>query len=104
MVQLHAALMPIFLSGGWRLKPFVDVGTMNAVMPLLPFAGSVIVNSTIASAFGPTVIQFLLPLITYSSPLRTAVVFCAAASLPASGSVRPKQPGFSPRAYGLRNW
>src|ERR1043166_7094615 len=102
MVQLHAALMPIFLSGGWRLKPLVEVGTRKAVMPLLPLLGSVIVNSTIASAFGPTVIQFLLPLMTYSSPFFTATVFWAAASLPASGSVRPKQPSFSPRAYGTR--
>ena len=55
-----------------------------------------------ASAPGPLVIQFLEPLMMYSSPLRTAVVFCAAASCPASGSVRPKQPSFSPRANGVR--
>ena len=72
-------------------------------MPLWPAALSVIVKSTMASASGPLVIQFFEPLMTYSSPLRTATVFCAAASLPASGSVRPKQPSFSPRAKGARN-
>ena len=40
---------------------------------------------------------------TQPSPvLRTAVVFCAAASEPASGSVSPKQPSFSPLAKGTR--
>ena len=42
-------------------------------MPLLPASLSVIVNRTMASALGPSVIQFLEPLMTYSSPLRTAV-------------------------------
>jgi hypothetical protein len=85
------------------MKPGVFVGTRKAVMPLLPASLFVMVNRTMASALGPTVIQFFEPLITYSSPRRTAVVFCAAASLPASGSVRPKQPSFSPRANGTRN-
>ena len=62
MVQLQAALMPIFLSGAMRLKPFVSVGTMKAVMPLLPAALLVIVKSTMASALGPLVIQFFEPL------------------------------------------
>src|SRR5271155_2079759 len=82
--QDHAALMPIFRSGGARLKPGVFVGTRNAEIPLWPAALSVIAKRTIASAFGPTVIQFLDPLMTYSCPFFTAVVFCAAASEPAS--------------------
>ncbi len=60
-------------------------------------------KSTIASATGPLVIQFLVPLMTYFSPCLTASVRCSAASLPAFGSVRPKQPSFSPRANGARN-
>ena len=98
-----AALMPIFLSGAARRNPGVSVGTRKAVMPLLPFDLSVMVKRRIASATGPLVIQFFEPLMTYSSPLRTATVFWAAASEPASGSVRPKQPSFSPRAKGTRN-
>ena len=75
------------------------------------------VNRTMASATGPFVIQFFVPLMTYlslyasavtgSGPgageavalrFRTAVVRCSAASLPACGSVSPKQPSFSPWA------
>jgi hypothetical protein len=58
------------------------------------------VNSTQASATGPLVIQFLVPLITQSLPSRTAVVRCAAASLPASGSLSAKQPSSLPWASG----
>ncbi len=57
-------------------------------------------NRTQTSATGPLVIQFLVPLITQPSPSRTAVVFCAAASLPASGSLSAKQPSSLPDASG----
>jgi hypothetical protein len=56
--------MPIFRSGAARLSPRVSVGTRNAVMPLFPAALFVIVKSTMASALGPAVIQFLDPLMT----------------------------------------
>ncbi|OSY36029.1 hypothetical protein BG653_06959 [Streptomyces platensis] len=42
------------------------------------------------------VMKHLLPLITQSSPSRTAVVRVAPASEPPSGSVRPKAPSISP--------
>ena len=98
MVQEGEAQMPSFSSAFCRTNPGVFVSTTKQVMPFVPFDRSVIVKSTIASATGPFVIQFLVPLMRYESPLRTAVVRCSAASLPACGSVRPKQPSFSPRA------
>src|SRR5262249_56984244 len=81
----HAALMPIFRSGALRLKPGESVGTRKAEIPRWPAGLSVIAKRTIASALGPLVIQFFEPLMMYSFPFRTAVVFCAAASDPASG-------------------
>ena len=101
MVQEGLAQIPSFSSAFWRMKPGVPVSTTKAVMPLVPFDRSVMVKSTIASATGPLVIQFLVPLMTYVSPLRVAVVRCSAASEPACGSVRPKQPSFSPAANGF---
>ena len=101
MVQDGLAQMPSFSSGFCRRKPGVSVSTTKAVMPLVPLDRSVMVNITMASATGPLVIQFLVPLMTYRSPLRVAVVRCSAASLPACGSVSPKQPSFSPRANGF---
>src|ERR1041384_6153972 len=92
--------MPILSSGGPHRTPLVFIGRMNAVMPLWPAARSFIVNSTQTSATGPLVIQFLVPLITQSLPSRSAVVFCAAASLPASGSDSAKQPSILPDASG----
>ncbi len=44
-------------------------------------------------------IQFFWPLITHSSPSRTAVVRIAAGSLPASGSERAKAGDHSPLAH-----
>jgi len=64
MEQDSAAEIPIFRSGWARLKPGVPVGTTKAVMPRWPAARSVMVKSTMASATGPLVIQFLLPLMT----------------------------------------
>ena len=55
------------------------------------------------SATGPLVIQFLMPLMTQSSPSALAMVFCAAASEPASGSDSAKQPSSLPAASGARN-
>jgi hypothetical protein len=69
-------------------------------MPLLPSDLSVIANSTDTLATGPFVIQFLMPFSTHSLPSRTAVVRCAAESLPASGSLIAKQPSFLPDASG----
>ena len=101
IVQEGLAQMPSFSSAFCRKKPGVAVSTTKAVIPFVPFDRSVMVKRTIASATGPLVIQFFVPLMTYLSPLRTAVVRCSAASLPACGSVSPKQPSFSPRANGF---
>ena len=62
MVQDGLAQMPSFSSAFCRRKPGVFVSTTKAVMPLVPLERSVIVKSTIASATGPLVIQFFVPL------------------------------------------
>ena len=95
--------MPSFSSGGPQRTPLVFIGRMNAVMPLWPSPASFIVNRTQTSATGPLVIQFLMPLMTKSSPSGSAMVFCAAASQPASGSESAKQPSSLPDASGTRN-
>src|SRR5439155_1379602 len=82
-------------SGFCKRNPGVFASTTKVVIPLVPLLRSVMVKRTMASATGPFVIQFLVPLMTYLSPRRTAVVRCSAASLPACGSVRPKQPSFA---------
>ncbi len=52
------------------------------------------------SAMSARLIQSLVPLRTYESPSRRAVVVMAATSVPASGSVSPNVASFSPRAWG----
>ena len=69
-------------------------------MPLCLFSGSVMAKSSTQSAAGPLVMKFLVPESTHSPPRFSARVFCAPASLPASGSESAKQPSFSPRASG----
>jgi hypothetical protein len=54
------------------------------------------------SARTPLVMNVLAPLITYSSPSRTAVVRIPATSDPAPGSVIPRQPIFSALIPGTR--
>ena len=83
--------------------PLVFIGRMNAVMPLWPASLLFIVNSTQTSATGALVIQFFVPLITQDSPSFTAVVFCADASEPASGSDSAKQPRSLPDASGVNH-
>ena len=74
-------------------KPFASVGTTN------PRTRSSVRAQTMAtSATLPLVIHCLLPLSTQSSPSRLATVRMAAGLDPASGSVSPKQPIFSPAA------
>ena len=58
------AQIPSFSSGFCRTNPDVEVSTTKAVMPLVPCVWSVMVNRTIASATGPFVIQFFVPLMT----------------------------------------
>ena len=59
--------------------------------------------SVMKSARVPLVIHIFAPLITYSSPLRRAVVRRLATSLPASGSEMPSAAIFSPASAGTRN-
>ncbi len=82
--------MPIFCRRFSRITPGRSIGTRNRVMPPCPASGSVLVTSTIAWARWPLVMNVLEPLITYSSPSRTARVLIPATSEPASGSVMPR--------------
>ena len=75
------------------VKPGVSVGTTKPRMP-----SSVCAHTTATPASVPLVIHILPPLSTQSSPSRLARVRIDAGSLPASGSVRPKQPSTSPVA------
>ena len=75
------------------MKPGVSVGTTKPRMP-----SSVCAQTTATSARVPLVIHILEPLSTQSSPSRRARVRIEPGSLPASGSVRPKQPSASPAA------
>ena len=61
---------------------------------------SVFAQTTATPARLPFVIHIFVPLSTQPSPSRRADVRIAAGSLPASGSVRPKQPITSPAAIG----
>ena len=75
------------------VNPAVAVGTTKPRMP-----SSVRAQITATSAIEARPIQRFAPSITQSSPSRTAVVPMLAGSLPASGSVSPKQPISSPAA------
>ena len=74
-------------------NPGVAVGTTNPRTP-----SSVCAHTTATSATEPLVIHILVPLRIQSVPSRRARVRMLAGSLPASGSVRPKQPTASPAA------
>jgi hypothetical protein len=76
------------------LKPSVDVATRKPRM----VPSSVFAQMTATSAMVARPIQRLAPLITQVSPSLRATAFMPAGSLPASGSVRPKQPIRSPWA------
>ena len=72
---------------------------MNAVMPLAPFSGSVMANSTMYFATGPEVIQLFLPLMTkLPSACFVARQRMAVASEPDCGSVSAKAPISRPSA------
>ncbi|MNY12672.1 hypothetical protein D3C86_1457670 [compost metagenome] len=81
------ACWPTFSSLRPCLKPARPVSTAIRLMPLAPAAGSVLHTTITRSAVRPLLMKVLLPLITYSSPSRTAVVRTAFRSLPVPGSV-----------------
>ena len=56
-------------------------------IPLAPPFGSVLATTTIRSASDPLEMKVLAPLMTYSSPSRSAVVLMLFRSEPAPGSV-----------------
>ncbi len=68
------------------------MGMTKAVSPLWPFVRSVDAKQTIHDACPAFVMNIFDPLTTYSSPLRTAVVWMPETSEPAPGSVNPKHP------------
>ena len=65
---------------------------------------SVCAHTTARSAIEASPIQRLVPLSTQSPPSRRATVRSEAGSLPASGSVRAKQPTAFPVAMGGSHW
>src|SRR5689334_10245352 len=85
----NESLRPIL----WAEKPGVSVGTTKPRIP-----SSVWAQTTATAARVPLVIHIFEPLSTHSSPSSLARVFIDPGSEPASGSVRPKQPSFSPVA------
>src|SRR5262245_11043701 len=71
---------------------------MNALIPFLPAFRSVTAKTIATSAFFPVVMNCLTPLTIHSLPASSARVRIAAASEPACGSLRQKQPRSAPRA------
>ena len=80
---------------GVAVNPGTPAGTRKPRMPSWVRA-----QMTATSAIDARPIQRLAPLMTQPPPSRCAVVVMLAGSLPASGSVRPKQPISSPAAIG----
>ena len=87
------ARIDIFFLMSGAEKPSVSVGTTNPRMP-----SSVCAHTTATSAIEPLVIHILLPSRIQSVPSCLARVRMPAGLEPKSGSVRPKQPTFSPLA------
>ena len=72
------------------------MSTPNSEMPLAFFSGAVRAATTTRSALPPLVMNVLEPLMTQSSPSRTAVVLRLARSEPPPGSVIPIAVSSSP--------
>ena len=70
-----------------RTTPPASAGTMNAVRPRWPCDLSVDAKSVNQDAYPAFVMNIFEPLMTYSSPSRTAVVWMPETSEPAFGSV-----------------
>ena len=92
-VEVTEARMLALRSMGCAENPGASVGTRNPRTP-----SGVLAQITARSAIPPLVIQDLDPSITQSDPTRRAVVRMEEGSLPASASVKPKQPTTSPLA------
>src|SRR5467141_322537 len=80
-----------WLPYGWRSR-----SRTNAVMPFASFEGSPCANTSASFDTDPLEIHIFRPRSVHESPSRFALVRSFVASLPTSGSVRPKQPMTSP--------
>ena len=80
------------------VKPSLAVGTTKPLIDAAPLPSSVCAQMIATSAMDASPIQRLAPVSTHPSPSRTARVAMFAGSLPAVGSVSPKQPISSPAA------
>jgi hypothetical protein len=100
-VAISTVSIPLYPSFGMlrltEMPPHVaasgSFSTMKQVMP-----SSVRAASATSPARWPLVTQVLVPVITYSSPSRTARHVIALVSLPASGSESERHPRISPVA------
>ncbi|MNJ53934.1 hypothetical protein D3C77_493530 [compost metagenome] len=93
---VSAAAWPTFSSLRPRRKPGRSHSTMIRLHPLAPAPGSVLHTTTTMSQDRPLLMKVLLPLITHSSPSRTAVVRMALRSEPVPGSVMATASTVSP--------
>src|SRR5450759_2897235 len=93
---------PIFFSIVPTDTPGKPFSTANAEMPFGPFDLSVMAITVWTPAMSPLVMKCLTPLMTYVSPLSSAVVWRREASEPALGSVRAKEPMSRPAAISGR--
>ncbi len=95
--------MPSFSSLRETATPGMSVGTTISDMPRAPSTSSEVRASRQSqSAWAPLVMNIFEPLMTHSSPSRTARVRMPATSLPASGSVTAMDVTTSPRMAGAR--
>src|SRR5581483_1932321 len=96
------AFQPIFRYGSPGSYPGVPFGTSRFEIPRVPFEETVTaVITTIPEIDVPALVMNCLePLITHSPSSSTARVWVLPASEPASGSVSPNAPSFSPRHSG----
>ncbi|MCY1231747.1 hypothetical protein D9M72_442070 [compost metagenome] len=94
---VSAAGWPTLSSLRPRRNPARSASTMIRLTPLLPALGSVLQATSTMSQFRPLLMKVLLPLMTYSSPSRTALVRIDFRSEPVPGSVMAMAMMVSPR-------
>ena len=95
MAQLYFHAQPLFVTAS------VDTGLLMKVdMPLCPASGSVLAVTMKKSEYSPSDINCFLPLIVHPVEFLSALVLIAAASDPASGSVKAMEKTFSPITLG----
>src|SRR5256712_2290941 len=87
---------PSFPCSAWLPYGCRSRSRTNAVMPLCSLDGSPCANTSARPDTEPFEIHVLRPRRTHESPSRLALVRIFVASLPTSGSVRPKHPRTSP--------